>query len=237
MEAVRTARRHPFHIITMDQTLSEDYCASVVKAQDLQGQEVEAAGGTWEPPSSKPIVVPPPLRLDANRLETAKRRTEYFNHEIMTHQVLPGDGSMDGHMAMATILSLYKEKGRSDAPIVFNLTGNVMEHDRERYLKSGSSGVLPKPTKLEEFMTLLRSRLETFVRQGVATVDSQGCITTPDGNFCFSRVKQSRESSSDGLKHSATIFTPTDTLPPPIETNIESNEESSNNGGEKPMEE
>jgi len=185
----------------MDQTLSEDYCQSVIQTQATKKAEVEAQGGTWvcpEPISS-------PLLLDSDRLQTAKRRTEYFKNEIMNHAVLDGDGAMDGHMAMATILDMYKAQGRHDLPIVFNLTGNVMEYDRKRYLQSGSSGVLPKPTKLEELTALLQSKLEYFICTKVCVVDDKGFVTTPDGNFCFSHSKQ----PTDGPHLTATpLFQP-----------------------------
>ena len=53
------------------------------------------------------------------------------------------------------------------------------------YQRSGSSGVLPKPAKLEELTALLQSKLSFFVGQGVCVVDNEGFIKTPDGTFCF----------------------------------------------------
>lgn len=41
---------------------------------------------------------------------------------------------MYGHVAMATILELYKQRGLTAAPVFLNLTGNVMEHDRQRWV-------------------------------------------------------------------------------------------------------
>ena len=43
---------------------------------------------------------------------------------------------------------------------MFNLTGNVMELERERYFQNGSSGVLPKPTKLTDLTDMLLSELQ-----------------------------------------------------------------------------
>jgi hypothetical protein len=39
---------------------------------------------------------------------------------------------VDGHVAMRTILEMYRMAGRPDAPIIFNLTGNVLENDKEK---------------------------------------------------------------------------------------------------------
>ena len=33
---------------------------------------------------------------------------------------------------MRTILEMYRVADRADAPIIFNLTGNVMDQDKER---------------------------------------------------------------------------------------------------------
>ena len=84
---------------------------------------------------------------------------------------------------MRTILEMYRLAGRQDAPIIFNLTGNVMEDDKQkcvlapqlprrlqglflfnfanvfRYMNAGSSGVLPKPTKPQDLVDMLQDQL------------------------------------------------------------------------------
>jgi len=53
-------------------------------------------------------------------------------------QVLDGDGTMDGHKAMQTVLESYNARGRKDKPVIFNLTGNVMDADQEKLVEGTS---------------------------------------------------------------------------------------------------
>jgi len=51
--------------------------------------------------------------------------------------------------------------------LCFNLTGNLLETDRVMFLSAGSSGMLPKPTKLEDMLNLLQSNMGLYVSQGL----------------------------------------------------------------------
>mmetsp|Transcript_9046 Transcript_9046/g.20377 ORF Transcript_9046/g.20377 Transcript_9046/m.20377 type:complete len:83 (-) Transcript_9046:413-661(-) len=61
---------------------------------------------------------------------------------------------------MRLIVDAYKSAGRSDAPIIVNLTGNVTNQDQELYFENGSSGVLSKPTKVVDLVGLLESQFQ-----------------------------------------------------------------------------
>ena len=81
---------------------------------------------------------------------------------LLVHDIMEGDGRMLGHEAMARIRAEVPEK---DQPIIFNLTGNVLESDQQMYEGNGSNGVLPKPAKLET----LRSRDLRFNRSRLSS--------------------------------------------------------------------
>jgi len=189
-EAVRLAATRHFHIITMDQALSASYCSGVMELQGSRARDDADSGRAFEPiPDAAPVLV-----LDANRVEAAKQRTEYFKDEIYCHHVLEGDGNMEGHMATKAILSGYAAAGRRDVPVVINLTGNVMEQDLMKYTRAGSFGVLPKPTKASELVALLERELPALLERG-SVVHSRlssggGAFTTPDGAFRFACAPQ-----------------------------------------------
>mmetsp|Transcript_9049 Transcript_9049/g.20380 ORF Transcript_9049/g.20380 Transcript_9049/m.20380 type:complete len:146 (-) Transcript_9049:101-538(-) len=92
---------------------------------------------------------------------------------------------------MRLIVDAYKSAGRSDAPIIVNLTGNVTNQDQELYFENGSSGVLSKPTKVVDLVGLLESQFQTFIAKGTVVLDERGYITTPDRNFAFGCIKPS----------------------------------------------
>jgi len=212
-EACRlVAQGNSFHLITMDETMSSGYCRSVRETQATERRR-EADAALHSGASVEDLGMGPPpcvvkLLLDGDRLATTKRRTDFFKDEISNHEVLDGDGTMDGHVAMKLILNGYAEAKRSDAPIVFNLTGNVMELERERYFQNGSSGVLPKPTKLTDLTDMLLSELQTFVARGTVVADAEGFFATPDRNFCVARLKRNNSSATCGANTSNTAGTP-----------------------------
>ena len=86
-EAVRVARQKHFHLITMDQTLSPAYCKSVHEKQgSLRAERLAQEGGASDDALGS-FDAPDVLAIDADRLQTAKRRTEFFNDELMHHLV------------------------------------------------------------------------------------------------------------------------------------------------------
>ena len=193
-EAVRLAASRHFHVLTMDETLSVSYCSGVVETQAASRAQALADEPTSAAAAAEPLIVASAaavLTLDSNRIDTAARRSEFFKEEIHNHLVLPGDGAMEGHEAMRTILAAYKGAGRTDLPIIFNLTGNVMEQDKAKYLAAGSFGVLAKPVKASDVEEMLESKLPSFIARGIAVTDGNGFLTTPDGAFCFTRIKPS----------------------------------------------
>ena len=77
----------------------------------------------------------------------------------------------------------------AEAPVIFNLTGNVMDVDRQLYIKSGSSGVLPKPTKLDDLVVLLQRQLGEMLYKGMCKMSEDGFITTIDESFTYGRAR------------------------------------------------
>ena len=80
---------------------------------------------------------------------------------VLSVKVLNGDGAMDGHVAMRAVLRAYTAAGRRDKPVMFNLTGNVIDSDKEKYLAAGSCGVLAKPTKLSDMTDKIQACLDS----------------------------------------------------------------------------
>ena len=60
-----------------------------------------------------------------------------------------------------------------------------------RYLRAGSSGVLPKPTKLQDLTDMVASQLTVFLGKGVVSTDPRGFVVTSDGAFAFSKIRPS----------------------------------------------
>ena len=75
---------------------------------------------------------------------------------------------MLGHEAMARIRAEVPEK---DQPIIFNLTGNVLESDQQMYEGNGSNGVLPKPAKLETLIHCFESSIDSLLSSKMCDLD------------------------------------------------------------------
>lgn len=197
-EAVRLSMTHNYHIITMDETLSSSYCTTVKEQQASVIAD-----------DSKDLLpdLEATLHIDANRQETAKRRNEFFQNEIFNHRVLDGDGTLAGHMAMKQIIDIFVQEEREERPIVLNLTGNVMDVDRQLYITSGSSGVLPKPTKLEDLTFLLQRQLGNLLNKGLCKLSEGGYITTIDGKFTYAKANGDMEDLLTGGGASASSLT------------------------------
>jgi len=231
-EAVRVASQNHFHLITMDQTLSAGYCKSVKDQQAANaskgapespglGQGANSGGSDDDEAVEAAAALaaarsPAVLVLDHDRLATAKRRTNFFQDEIYNHAVLDGDGEMDGHMAIQRVLESYCQSGRTDKPVIFNLTGNVLDADQEKYMAVGSSGVLAKPTKLSDMTSKLQASLQSFLKTGIAVTDCRGFVTTPDGQFCYTRITP----PSAGLDEELPCFTPSETYGPSLQSSL-----------------
>ena len=72
---------------------------------------------------------------------------------------------MVGHEAIRAIRDLEVRQQRPPT-VCFNLTGNILEADRRQYSANGSSGVLPKPTKLSDLKNALLDGVPTFLANG-----------------------------------------------------------------------
>lgn len=97
------------------------------------------------------------------------------------HDIQPGDGALPGHEAIRKIRAELIEENRPPI-LIFNLTGNILEADRLLFLEVGSSGMLPKPTKLEDFMNLIKKNLGLYISQGMLQLDETR-IVMDDGAF------------------------------------------------------
>ena len=95
-EAVRVSRQKHFHLITMDQTLSPGYCKSVLETQGNLRTERRLSEGGASDDALRSFDAAAMLNVDADRLQTAKRRTEFFKDELMHHLVKPPFGSSRG---------------------------------------------------------------------------------------------------------------------------------------------
>ena len=91
------------------------------------------------------------------------------------HDIQPGDGALPGHEAIRKIRAEFIEENRPPI-LIFNLTGNILEADRLLFLEVGSSGMLPKPTKLEDFMNLLTKNLGLYISQGMLHLDESSIV-------------------------------------------------------------
>ena len=183
-EAVRLTMTHKYHLITMDETLSSSYCTTIKE------QQVSARADTSQ------NLVPDyeaKLYIDADRHGTATRRNLFFENEMFNHKVFDGDGSMAGHVAMKQILNSLAANNGAETPIIFNLTGNVMDVDRQLYITSGSSGVLSKPTKLDDLIVLLQRQLGELLHKGLCKMSEDGFITTIDESFTYGRARGGME--------------------------------------------
>ena len=109
----------------------------------------------------------------------AKKRQAYFKNDKWIQDVQPGDGTLPGHEAIRIILAEVQEENRPPI-LIFNLTGNLLEADRLMFLEVGSSGTLAKPTKLEDFLNLIKNNLGLYVSQGLLQL-SEHRVVMDDG--------------------------------------------------------
>lgn len=166
-QAVRMCREHRFHIITMDQQMSIDYCRSLMDEMS-----------TTERPEGE---IPKFVRFGSDKIANAKLRQAYFKNDKWIQDIQPGDGSLPGHEAIRIIRAEVQEENRPPI-LIFNLTGNLLEADRLMFLEVGSSGMLPKPTKLEDFLNLIKKNLGLYISQGLLQL-KESRVVMDDGTF------------------------------------------------------
>lgn len=160
-QAVRMCRTHRFHIITMDQQMSSEYCQCLM-------DEVKAA---TRPQGDIPRFV----TFGSDKIANAKARQAYFKEDKWIHDIQPGDGKMLGSEAILQIRQEIQADKRP-ATLIFNLTGNLLEADRVMFLEVGSSGMLPKPTKLEDLINMLQSNMGIYISQGVLQLSEDRAV-------------------------------------------------------------
>ena len=179
-QAIRMAKAKRYHIITMDEQLSESYCRAVAK----EHADREAKGDLGDVALDSDGC-PDPLVFGPNRIENAQKRLAFFDNEINFQSPVDGDGILPGHEAISVIREHEKACGRAPT-IIFNLTGNVLEGDRSKYTESGSNGVLPKPTKLADLQNLLSLGVPKLVQEKYC--DRRGGGIFMDGDFQLGEI-------------------------------------------------
>lgn len=108
-------------------------------------------------------------------------RQAYFKNDKWIQDIQPGDGSLLGHEAIRKIRAEVQEENRPPI-LIFNLTGNLLEADRLMFLEVGSSGMLPKPTKLEDFLNLIKKNMGLYISQGLLQLNDNR-VVMDDGTF------------------------------------------------------
>ena len=117
----------------------------------------------------------------SDKIANAKIRQAYFKNDKWIQDIQPGDGSLLGHEAIRKIRAEVQEENRPPI-LIFNLTGNLLEADRLMFLEVGSSGMLPKPTKLEDFLSLIKKNLGLYISQGLLQLN-ENRVVMDDGKF------------------------------------------------------
>merc|ERR1712100_587628 len=94
---------------------------------------------------------------------SAAREKKRQDNELKTDTLSPRDG-----FALSLTFGPDRiQNAQKRLPTVcFNLTGNILEADRRQYSANGSSGVLPKPTKLSDLKNALLDGVPTFLANG-----------------------------------------------------------------------
>lgn len=190
-QALRMCREHRFHFITMDQQLSVDYCHNLM--DELL---------TLERPEGE---IPECVRFGSDKIANAKIRQAYFKNDMWIHDIQPGDGTLLGHEAICKIRAEVEEENRPPI-LIFNLTGNLLEADRLMFLEAGSSGVLPKPTKLEDFISMIKKNLGLYLSQGAIKLSGHK-LSMDDGAFQIGTRVPRDEAEAEPVKSDRGMLT------------------------------
>jgi len=192
-QAIRMCRKYRFHVITMDQQMSSDYCQSLLDEMSMS-----------ERPDCK---IPAFVRFGSDKISNAKSRQAYFKNDQWIQDIEPGDGNMLGHEAIRIIRREIQERDRPPT-LIFNLTGNILEADRLMFLEVGSSGIIPKPTKAEDFLNIFQKNMGLYISQGLIQV-SNGRVVMDDGDFQLgTRFRREVDIAGDALTERSKIVGP-----------------------------
>jgi CheY-like chemotaxis protein len=132
--------------------MSSEYCRSLMEEMTNSDR-----------PSGE---IPEFVRFGPDKIANARKRQAYFKEDKWIQDIQPGDGSLLGHEAILKIRKQFQE-GNLPPVLTFNLTGNLLEADRLMFLEAGSSGMLPKPTRFEDFLHLMRKNMGLYINQGM----------------------------------------------------------------------
>merc|ERR1712159_594251 len=107
----RLTRVRRYHVVTMDQQLSESYCSAVSAAREKKRQDNELKTDTLSPRDGFALS----LTFGPDRIQNAQKRLAYFEREIDGQAPEPGDGTMVGHEAIRAIRDLeVRQKKTTD---------------------------------------------------------------------------------------------------------------------------
>jgi CheY-like chemotaxis protein len=165
-QAIRMCRTQRFHIITMDQQLSNEYCQCLLA-------ETEKETNPGHP-------IPQFVSFGSDNLTNAKARQAYFKNDKWAQDICLDDGKLQGHEAIRQILKEAQEENRPPT-LIFNLTGNVLEADRIMFEEVGSSGMLPKPIKVEIMLRMIQCNMGMYFSQGLIQLSGDKLVMDDGG--------------------------------------------------------
>lgn len=140
--------------------------------------------------------IPEFVRFGSEKIANAKLRQAYFKNDKWVQDIQPGDGTLLGHEAIRKIRAEVQEENRPPV-LIFNLTGNILENDRRMFLEVGSSGMLSKPTKLADFMNLIKTNMSLWISQGLMQLSGDRVVMDEGAFQIGTRLSKDDAESED----------------------------------------
>ncbi|MGZ5243749.1 MAG: response regulator [Bacteroidia bacterium] len=103
--------------------------------------------------------------VTANGLEVLEALDRQHYDLIFMDVQMP---EMDGYEASKTIIERFK--GKPKRPLIFALTANVMEEERDRIYEAGMDDHLSKPFRIEDMQSLIEKWEPTFISMQAAHI-------------------------------------------------------------------